>query len=556
MQKELKDNGKECFGTPAIDTIIDTATKGFHKEVLYSIVNSQIIYSHWLALSFLQEGLKKNQSVLYITTSEPNDLLSRSDTMGFNLRPFLKNNTLTLLLHKPENIADLEEQQNYFEQLSQDVEELTGTTKIDRIVIEPLDALIDSKSSNKEAWNHLNNILLKFKSTSLFISNHYDKSRKDEFSSNLYNNSSFLFELKATSQNCFDLATIKLIDNKPLPKTLSYIMSEDGICTLNNNNSKKETDSDISGSKPSHILNKYKPDLEPESVTTNKNSIIQLLLLDDDRIYGELLQEFLNPKRYRIIQCSTLESAIQKLSQTKFNLILINMNLTNEHCIVACLSIRQKQRNLPVVAFAHNLKRGADAAGILRFGADTVITQPFAFNQVKANLDAILRRPSATELHLDMDTALRVFEEEQHILKTIPDRDTQTGLHIREFFEKKVQLELEKAALGDYNFALVGYRISLKSNNGDLDSITRKIFLKLLRSNDLVYQKEPSIFFVYLEECTTLGVQSFNDRLWKTLLHSVGEKEFVFQCNVATFPIDGRSYEVLFQVASSPLYEE
>lgn len=115
-----------------------------------------------------------------------------------------------------------------------------------------------------------------------------------------------------------------------------------------------------------------------------------ILVVDDEVRYLRLLQINLATEGYRVQTASNGIEAIEQVTNTEPDLVLMDIVMPGLDGITACERIRQFS-NLPIIMLT---ARGAeeDKVRCLNIGADDYITKPFSATEVLARVRAVLRR--------------------------------------------------------------------------------------------------------------------------------------------------------------------
>jgi two-component system response regulator CpxR len=116
----------------------------------------------------------------------------------------------------------------------------------------------------------------------------------------------------------------------------------------------------------------------------------RILLIDDDQELGQMLSDFLTTDQLDLSACSSGEAGLQKLRDSKFDLVILDIMLPGISGLDVLRQLRQSS-NIPVIMLT---ARGEDVDRIigLEFGADDYLTKPFNPRELSARVKAILRR--------------------------------------------------------------------------------------------------------------------------------------------------------------------
>lgn len=529
---------------------IDAQTGGLIRDKLYLLSGAHSPLKTSLALLFLYEALKNDQRALYVTSQDPEGLLVQADRLGLNLRPYLRDERLTLLTYLPrlsQQVALL----NDYRRVIAELKRLTGEGNIDRVVIDPVEALValDNKSNVLPATRLLIDALKTMGSTLLCLVDEVDDPPLQVMLKEFIFLSFGAFQIENGSDGTPFFRFQKIIWNpREYPRLPLTLRNQQGIQAIE----VQEPAPAPSAQKNTIAANISRNEREEDPLSSPR--LLQLLLIDNDEIYHEMLQDFLM-SRYQIDLVRDSVEAIARLSSQKYDVIMVNMNMPRVDGREVCLRIRQHQGPVPLVAFSNKLKRGSDVAGVLRIGADTFITRPLAFNQVKATLDAVLRRPSTLQNYDRAKELIAEIEAEKLALKHLISRDPSTGLTPPDYFERRLRREIDKARVGDYSFAVVGYHIQPKNPSVDIDPQLISLWRPISRSEDMILRYAPGFYLAYLEECLPPGVKRFNERVRKAVSKAIDPAEYQFQYEIAIFPSSGTTYEALLELALKPLRE-
>jgi len=123
---------------------------------------------------------------------------------------------------------------------------------------------------------------------------------------------------------------------------------------------------------------------------TDQLTSARLLLIDDDRELGEMLQEFLAPDHFDVKACLSGEDGLQALREGDFDLLILDIMLPGMNGIDVLKQVRRTS-DVPVVMLT---ARGDDVDRILglEFGADDYLSKPFNPRELLARIKAIMRR--------------------------------------------------------------------------------------------------------------------------------------------------------------------
>ena len=119
---------------------------------------------------------------------------------------------------------------------------------------------------------------------------------------------------------------------------------------------------------------------------------MRLLVVEDNEELAGLLAKGLRSSGYDVDLLSTLADAQAALLTTRYVALILDLGLPDGDGLSALRELRRRKDPLPVLILT--ARSGvADRIGGLRGGADDYLVKPFAFDELLARLEALLRRP-------------------------------------------------------------------------------------------------------------------------------------------------------------------
>lgn len=125
------------------------------------------------------------------------------------------------------------------------------------------------------------------------------------------------------------------------------------------------------------------------------DSMIKVLLIDDDRKHSELLKAYLKQFGITLDCAGDADEGFRRLSRSDPDLLLLDVMLPGRDGFDICREIRQTSR-IPIIMLT---ARGdiVDRVSGLEIGADDYIGKPFEPRELVARIQSILRRAASTE---------------------------------------------------------------------------------------------------------------------------------------------------------------
>jgi two-component system KDP operon response regulator KdpE len=129
---------------------------------------------------------------------------------------------------------------------------------------------------------------------------------------------------------------------------------------------------------------------------TQKQNTGRILVVDDEPQIRRVLRATLSAQGYEVQDARTGEDALVSVRNSRFDLILLDMNMPGMGGLETCRSIRSGSEVAIIMLTVHDAEQ--DKVAALDAGADDYITKPFSMPELLARIRAALRRlPTSTE---------------------------------------------------------------------------------------------------------------------------------------------------------------
>jgi two-component system response regulator MprA len=122
----------------------------------------------------------------------------------------------------------------------------------------------------------------------------------------------------------------------------------------------------------------------------------QVLVVDDDPQLREALTRALELDDYRVTTASNGVKALEAVGQSRPDVMVLDVMMPYVGGLDVCRTLRSKNDRLPILVLTARDEIGDRVAG-LDAGADDYLTKPFALEELRARLRALLRRTSVDE---------------------------------------------------------------------------------------------------------------------------------------------------------------
>jgi two-component system copper resistance phosphate regulon response regulator CusR len=121
---------------------------------------------------------------------------------------------------------------------------------------------------------------------------------------------------------------------------------------------------------------------------------MRILVIEDDPTVGQYVKRGLEEHRWAVDLVADGEEGERRASSEAYDLIILDMRLPTKSGTEVLHSLRAKGFERPVLVLTAQDAVDAKVA-TLRAGADDYVTKPFAFEELRARVEALARRPRA-----------------------------------------------------------------------------------------------------------------------------------------------------------------
>jgi two-component system KDP operon response regulator KdpE len=121
----------------------------------------------------------------------------------------------------------------------------------------------------------------------------------------------------------------------------------------------------------------------------------RILVVDDDPQIRRVMKVTLTGQGYEVDDANNGESALEKLRNHRFDLVLLDMNMPGMNGLEVCREIRGHSEISIIMLTVRDDE--SDKVGSLDAGADDYVTKPFNPPELLARIRAALRRTPSTQ---------------------------------------------------------------------------------------------------------------------------------------------------------------
>ncbi|CAN5521083.1 response regulator transcription factor [soil metagenome] len=128
----------------------------------------------------------------------------------------------------------------------------------------------------------------------------------------------------------------------------------------------------------------------PATPSTNPNQKTQILIAEDDDALRHLLNIALKRDGYRVLAVRDGKEALNVFAENPIDLVLLDINMPIMDGYEVCLELR-KRTDIPIIMITAKSRTDEVVTGF-QLGADYYMTKPFSMQELRARIQAMLRR--------------------------------------------------------------------------------------------------------------------------------------------------------------------
>ncbi len=148
---------------------------------------------------------------------------------------------------------------------------------------------------------------------------------------------------------------------------------------------------------------------------------MRVLIVEDDREVAAYLQKGLKQQGYTVDHAADGKEGLLLASTEEYDVLIIDRMLPGMDGLSIVKTLRASGNATPILILSA-LGEVDDRVSGLRAGSDDYLTKPFAFSELQARLDALLRRATHSPT---VETLLRVADLELDLLTRVARRGDQ-----------------------------------------------------------------------------------------------------------------------------------
>lgn len=121
----------------------------------------------------------------------------------------------------------------------------------------------------------------------------------------------------------------------------------------------------------------------------------RILIVDDDETLSDITADMLMAYKYEVERCFSADEAFEILTDKRFDLIILDINLPDGTGFSVCQELRNAS-DVPVI-FASARTSVDDRITGFEMGGDDYIPKPYSMKELLARVNAIIKRTYGTE---------------------------------------------------------------------------------------------------------------------------------------------------------------
>jgi len=158
-------------------------------------------------------------------------------------------------------------------------------------------------------------------------------------------------------------------------------------------------------------------------VASTGASSMRLLVVEDNEELAQLLTQRLRAEGYESDVLATATEARAAVSTTRYAALILDLGLPDGDGLAVLREIRHQKDPIPILVLTARSGLQDRVTG-LRSGADDYLVKPFAFEELVARLEALLRRPGqllgrslqVANLAFDTESRQTFIDDKPHVL--------------------------------------------------------------------------------------------------------------------------------------------
>jgi KaiC/GvpD/RAD55 family RecA-like ATPase/DNA-binding NarL/FixJ family response regulator len=483
--------------------LVDFGAGGLMPNHVYVIKGGGGVGKSILGLQFLARGLEHQEPGILITDQRPEKAIAQATAVGFGIEDAVRRNQLAIL-NPSGRYFDLVESPADVMAIVEELGDYVKRIGAKRIVIDPIYTLINTQYSSHFALTltqSLLNALEELPATILLVAGDEDNAELNPIVRMVEQNAFGVIALQAdptTGGRIMRLTKLRYASTENLSAHYR-ILNGRGLINYRGEEGERVTD----------ITQPWE-----ETTTANRNILVIGAQPDAIRKVKEALGD-----RYQVQAESDLKAGVERAKRERPGLVLLTPQRSSG-AIHAILDLAQNSTSsLAFLSPAAN--RRSDRVLYLRAGADDYFTEPFSPHELRARVDALIRR-SGRRLNVRDSGIAGVSADELQQLGDVEEPTaprsnvpvitaTDGDVLYDPAFSERLQRNINTVSKFDTPFAV--YWLKTQGEDRGIN----KDLARLCRQEDILCHNRNGEFVAILTGADENGVKGFETRLEEKL---------------------------------------
>ncbi|HEU5163495.1 MAG TPA: ATPase domain-containing protein [Thermoanaerobaculia bacterium] len=480
--------------------LIDYGVGGLYPDHVYIVKGGVGTGKSILGLQFLIRGLELGEPGILVTDQRPEKVIAQARSLDLPIEEAVKRGQL-LILNTSQRYFELVESPADVMAIMEELEEYVRERATRRLVIDPIYSLINTTYSGHFALaigQSLMNALEELPVTTLLVSGDDQTPELASIERMLEQNAFGTVTLQADQATGGRIMRLSRLRYANADHMAAHYRILNGRGLINYQG-EGETVADVT-----------KPWDEPE---IRRSVLLVGATPETIRKVEESLGE-----TYKVSAETDMERALERVKSEKPGLVLV----TPSRALQSMSAVAELSRNSSssVAFLSPSANRASDRVLYLRAGADDFITQPFSASELRARVEALVRRSGRRLTVRDSGIGTLDPEELQHLDRETRNASTRkTAVFTRRDgrrafenkFEDRLRRNIDTVSKFDTNFALYW----LKADAADRE--VNRTLARLCRQEDVLCHNGAGEFVAILTGTDENGVRGFESRLSEKL---------------------------------------
>ncbi len=500
MDPAVASASRASAGAPRIISgidLVDYGAGGLYPEKVYVVKGGIGTGKSVLGMQFLTRGLELGEPGVLITDQKPEAILTQAKAIGFQIEEAVQRGQLTIL--NPSNrYFELVESPADVMAIVEELAEYVQKVGARRMVIDPIYTLVNTSYSSHFALSitqSLINGLEELPTTTLLIAGDEENAELNPIIRMLEQNSFGIISLSADPATGGRIMRLNKLRYASTDHLAAHYRILDGRGLINYRGE---------GEKVADVTKPWE-----EETALNRSVLILGANPDTIKKVKAALGE-----TYKVSAEADLKAGVDRVRAENPGLVLVTPS-SSMQSVSAILDLAQNSTS-SIAFMSPTSNRSSDKVLYLKAGADDFLTEPFSPNELRARVDALIRR-SGRRLNIRDTSISKISPQEITALlssdaspamknqEMISIQNGKASLHPE--FDEKLQRNLETISKLDMNFALYW----IKSTNKDRE--LNKSLAQLCRQEDILCRNANGEFVAILTGTDENGVKGFETRL-------------------------------------------